>query len=50
MKTQLSKPARSKARYTELKTYYHRIKLHSSLAYQRPISFEFQLKQIDQRN
>ena len=33
-----------------IETFYNRIRLHSSLAYQSPISFESQLKQIDQRN
>jgi hypothetical protein len=32
MKTQLSKPARTRQSYTELKPYYHRIRLQSSLA------------------
>ena len=33
-----------------IETFYNRIRLHSSLAYQSPISFESKLKQIDQRN
>jgi putative transposase len=33
-----------------IETFYNRIRLHSSLAYQSPISFESQLKQIDQSN
>jgi transposase InsO family protein len=33
-----------------IETFYNRIRLHSSLAYQSPTSFESQLKQIDQRN
>jgi transposase InsO family protein len=39
MKTQWSKPAQSKARY-------NRTRLHSSLAYRSPISFESQLSKI----
>ena len=30
-----------------IETFYNRIRLHSSLAYQSPIHFEFQLKQIN---
>src|SRR5437016_5802676 len=33
-----------------IETFYNRTRLHSSLAYHSPISFEFKLKQIDQRN
>jgi putative transposase len=33
-----------------IETFYNRIRLHSSLAYQSPIIFESQLKQINQRN
>jgi transposase InsO family protein len=33
-----------------IETFYNRIRLHPSLAYQSPTSFESQLKQIDQRN
>jgi transposase InsO family protein len=33
-----------------IEIFYNRIRLHSSLAYQSPISFESKLKQIDQRN
>ena len=33
-----------------IETFYNRIRLHSSLAYQSPISFESQLNQITQRN
>jgi putative transposase len=33
-----------------IETFYNRTRLHSSLAYQTPISFESKLKQIDQRN
>ncbi len=33
-----------------IETFYNRIRLHSSLAYQSPISFESKLKQINQRN
>jgi len=31
IKTQLSKPARNRSSYIELKPYYHRIKLHPVL-------------------
>jgi len=33
-----------------IESFYNRTRLHSSLAYQSPISFESQLKQIDYRN
>jgi putative transposase len=33
-----------------IETFYNRIRLHSSLAYQNPTSFESKLKQIDNRN
>ena len=33
-----------------IETFYNRIRLHSSLDYQSPISFESKLKQIDNRN
>ena len=33
-----------------IETFYNRTRLHSSLAYHSPISFEFKLKQIDQGN
>jgi putative transposase len=33
-----------------IETFYNRTRLHSSLAYQSPISFESKLKQIDHRN
>jgi putative transposase len=38
------------ALFDYIETFYNRTRLHSSLAYQSPISFESKLKQIDQRN